>query len=90
MFPSMRWFTSAKINNSACAKEPESGKANVDEWYGVQKLSSVRWSEHIIRSFPALHPSPVGYPSWHIQFNLNLFPTKDRGETDIKSVNCCE
>lgn len=49
------WSLSSKMDHSAFAKELGGGSVNVGEWYGVNVLSSIMDSKHLIRCDPAVH-----------------------------------
>lgn len=78
------WSTSEEMDHSVSGKETKHRVVNVEEWYGLERLSFELGSEHLVRSNPAVPPITTKFMWSHYRFYVNLFNIDSRAHIDTE------
>lgn len=85
----VRWSTFDKMDHSVCGKEHKRDVVTVEEWYGLETLSSVVGSGHLARLNPALLPLTTEWQWSHHRFYMNRLYVDSSGQNITGAVDLC-
>lgn len=87
---SMRWSIFDELDTVACGKEFKHRVLKVEEWYGLESVSSRMGSAHYLRPNLAVYPFTTDLPWFHQQFYVIRIHIDCTTQTDTEARDFVE